>query len=202
MVAYAKQTVITPQEYLAWERKAKKKSEYHDGVIVGMAGASEEHNTLTFNIVTELGPQLKGKDCRGYAAYMRVSVPQCHKYFYPDISVVCKLPQFEDAELDTLLNPTLLIEVLSPSTEKTDSGEKFDCYRTLDSLKTYILVAQQEPRIEVYTRQEDGSWRYDTAKGMDGTLTLPAIGCTLKLADIYARVIFPLVNEEENKERD
>lgn len=182
---------ITPQEYLARERKSETKSEYHGGVIVARAGASKEHNAITFDIAVALGTQLKDGPCQGYASDLRVRVPQCDRYYYPDVIVVCGEPQFEDAELDTLLNPTLLIEVLSESTEKADREEKFDCYGTLESLTTYVLVAQDRPRVESFTRLPDGTWKLEIARGLDAVMRLGAIGCELRLAEIYARVEFP-----------
>lgn len=191
MVAVAKPRYVTPQEYLVWERKAESRSEYHDGVIVAMAGASWEHGIIIGNIQTELNIQLRETPCATITQDLRVRVPECNKYYYPDVVVVCDEPQFEDTEQDTLLNPTLIVEVLSPSTERKDRGEKFHCYQTLNSFTTYVLVAQEEPRVECFTRQSDGSWRYERAIGLDASLTLTAIGCTLRLADLYTRLTFP-----------
>lgn len=186
---------VTPHVYLEWERKADTKSEYHHGVIVAMAGSSKEHNAITFDISVSLGEQLRETRCQGFSNYMRVRVPECDKYYYPDVVVVCGEPQFEDAELDTLLNPTLLIEVLSDTTEAKDRGEKLLCYQTLKSMTTYVLVSQNSPRAETYQRQGDGSWRYEVTQGIEAVLTLDTIGCSLRLADIFARVTFP---EAEN----
>ncbi|HZO87468.1 MAG TPA: Uma2 family endonuclease [Chthonomonadaceae bacterium] len=140
---------ISPQEYLAHERKAETKSEYHGGRIVAMAGASKGHNRITVNLIRHLANQLEGTSCEPFANDLRVRVPACDKYDYPDVAVVCGEPQFEDSHLDTLLNPTLIIEVLSDTTEAADRGEKFACYRTLASLTTYVLVAQKRPSVEV-----------------------------------------------------
>ncbi len=190
MAAQRKQNYFTPQEYLQWERQAQTRSEYHDGMIVAMSGASRVHNRITFDTGRALGNQLAGSRCEPFESDMRVLVPDCNRYFYPDLVVVCGEAQFEDAELDTLLNPTLIIETLSDSTERTDRRLKLDCYRTLPTLQTYVLIAQDEPRIETFTRQTDGTWRHEAVTGLDAVLSLPAIGCTLRLADVYARVEF------------
>jgi Uma2 family endonuclease len=181
---------LTPQEYLERERKAETKSEYHGGIVVAMAGASPEHNTITSNVHGELYIQLRGKNCRPFVSDLRLSAPQCHKYFYPDVVVVCGEPRYETlAGMQSLLNPTLVIEVLSDSTEATDRGEKWMCYQTLDSLQTYILISQDRPFVEVYRRQEDG-WFYSSAQDMENIVSLEAIGCELRLADVYAAVAF------------
>ncbi len=182
---------LTPQEYLERERKAEVKSEYHSGIVVAMAGASKAHNAIVFDTALALGTQLRGGPCQGFSSDLRVRVPECNAYYYPDLVVVCGEPRFEDAELDTLLNPTLILEVLSDSTEKVDRGDKLDCYRTLESLQTYVLVAQDRPRVEAYTRQADGGWRYEAVRALDGEIPLDAIGCTLRLGEIYARGEFP-----------
>ena len=206
MVALRKPHYITPQEYLEGERWSKIKHEYHDGRIVAMAGASPEHNAIAYDLTLEIGPQLRRRDCQGFSSDLRVYVPACNKYYYPDGVVVCGEPRYQDvAGVRSLLNPTLLIEVLSESTAETDRTEKFDCYGTLDSLQTYALVAQDMPRIESYTRHEDGTWRYSVARGMDGVLALDAIGCSLRLSEVYARIAFspppPPAPEEQIEEQ-
>ncbi|HZP81485.1 MAG TPA: Uma2 family endonuclease [Chthonomonadaceae bacterium] len=200
MVAYAKreaqkQPRLTPQEYLECERKAETKSEYDNGVVVAMAGASWEHNLITGNLERRLGNQLEGKPCVVVSRDQRVRVPQCNKYYYPDVAVVCGEPLFEDAEVDTLLNPTLIVEVLSDSTEARDRGEKLECYQTLESLQTYVLVSQYKPYIEVYSRQ-GRDWLYSKAKEMTERVVLDAIGCELSLAEVYARIEFPHVQDK------
>lgn len=192
MAAHAKQPYITPQEYLERESKADAKSEYHGGVITAMAGASPEHNAICFDLVSTLGPQLRAGACQGFAADLRLRVEECNRYYYPDLAFVCGEPHYEVLiGLRSLLNPTLIIEVLSDTTERADRGEKFRCYRTLASLSSYILVSQDEPRVELFTRQEDGSWRYEEAIGLNDVLTLTSISCELPLSEVYARVSFP-----------
>ncbi|HZP85004.1 MAG TPA: Uma2 family endonuclease [Chthonomonadaceae bacterium] len=192
MVAHPKPCYVTPEEYLERERAAETKSEYYDGVIVAMAGASPEHDRIAVDILRHLGNQLERSPCEPFSSDMRVRVPTCNRYYYPDVSVACGGSQFEAlVGVRSLLNPKLIVEVLSESTEKNDRTDKYDCYRTLASLATYVLVAQDRPRIEVFTRQPDDTWRHEVAKGLEAVLALPAIGCELKLADIYARVEFP-----------
>lgn len=182
---------LTPQEYLERERYAQTKSEYHGGVLVAMAGASPEHNAIVFDIIGTLSAQLRGKPCQGFPSDLRVRVPACDRYYYPDIVVACEEPIYDVlAGTRSLLNPTLVIEVLSDSTEAADKGEKWFCYQTLDSLQTYVLVSQQRPVVEIYRRYGE-EWLYTAVVGLESVAVLESIGCTLRLADIYARVSFP-----------
>jgi len=193
MVARLKDIAVTPQEYLERERRAETKSEFYDGVIVAMSGASRQHDRIVGDIFTEINLQLRGGSrCEPFTGDMRVAVPACNRYFYPDVSVVCGAAVFEDESVDTLLNPTLIVEVLSPSTEQKDREEKFDCYKTIASLTTYLLVAQDRPLIEVHTRSAQANlWQYRRFESLGASVPLPAIGCELNLADLYARVSFP-----------
>lgn len=181
---------ITAADYLALERQAETKSEYLNGRIYAMSGASEEHNTIVFNLARRIGNQLDKKPCRGYVNDMRVKVSPTGLYTYPDVVVVCGEPRFEDQHADTLLNPTVIIEVLSDSTEGYDRGEKFAHYRALPSLSDYLLVAQDQPRIEHYQRQPDGRWLYSAADGLEAQVEIANIGCVLHLAEVYERVAF------------
>ena len=181
---------ITVTDYLALERQAETKSEYLNGQIYAMSGASEEHNTIVFNLARRIGNQLDKKPCRGYVNDMRVKVSPTGLYTYPDVVVVCGEPRFEDQHVDTLLNPTVIIEVLSDSTESYDRGEKFAHYRALPSLSDYLLVAQDQPRIEHYQRQPDGRWLYSATDGLDAQVEITPIGCVLPLAEVYERVDF------------
>ncbi|CAN5799867.1 MAG: Uma2 family endonuclease [Gemmatimonadetes bacterium] len=180
---------ISPEEYLAAEREAEYKSEYFGGEILAMTGASREHNLLVSNLVASLHPQLRGRPCELYPSDMRVKITRTGAYAYPDVVVVCGEPEFEDEHVDTLLNPTVLIEVLSPSTERHDRGRKWEHYRRLPSLTEFLLVAQDKPRIEHYLRQEGGLWLFADASGEDASLRLSSIGCTLALRDVYDRVL-------------
>ncbi len=182
---------ITAADYLALERQAETKSEYWNGGIYAMSGASRNHNRITINLGAMLHTRLRGKPCEPFVSDMRVKVDPSGLYTYPDVIVVCGEPRFEDDQLDTLLNPKVIIEVLSESTEKYDRGDKFAYYQTLDSLTDYLLVAQNQPYIEHFQRQADGSWRYSAVQGLETEIVIATIGCVLPLAEVYERVTFP-----------
>jgi Uma2 family endonuclease len=181
----------TPEEYLVLERAAEYKSEYFAGEIFAMAGTSREHSLIVVNLSRELSAQLRGRPCETYANEMRVKVETSGLYTYPDVVVICGEPHFQDDEVDTLLNPTLIIEVLSPSSEAYDRGKKFGHYRRLDSLQEYVLIAQDQPRIERYLRQQDQQWVLTETSGLTETVQLASIECRLALAEVYDRVRFP-----------
>jgi len=181
---------ITEAEYLQQERQAEVKSEYHAGRIYAMAGASTEHTTITFNVIVAIGLQLRGKSCRGLSNDMRIKAPDSRFYTYPDLSVACGELILEDEHGDTLLNPTLLVEVLSPSTERYDRGAKFAHYQRIESLKEYVLISQDRPRVEHYVKQADGSWNYTAADGLAESINLPSIECSLDLSAVYENVEF------------
>ena len=178
---------LSPEDYLALERSAEFKSEYFDGEIFAMTGASESHNLIVINTIRELSIQLKKRPCKVYANDMRVKVSPTGLFTYPDVMVVCGQAQFDDSHLDTLLNPTLIVEVLSDSTEAYDRGRKFEHYRHLDSLVEYVLIAQHRPHVESFRRQLDQQWLLTECNGLDGTLRLQSIDCDLALAEIYAK---------------
>lgn len=182
-------TYLTPEEYLAIERKAESKSEYINGEIVAMTGASRQHNLIVVNIAGELRQQLRGRPCEIYSNDMRVRIPSTRLYTYPDLVVVCGEPQFEDDYLDTLLNPTLIIEVLSESTEGYDRGKKFGFYRTIPSLAEYLLIAQDEQRVEQYAKQPDGRWLLSEYRSTDDVAELASIQCQLALTEVYDKVV-------------
>jgi Uma2 family endonuclease len=178
----------TPEEYLARERLAEYKSEYYAGDIFAMAGASRWHNLIVANVIGELRSQLKGRLCTTYPSDLRVKVSPTGLYTYPDVTVVCGEPQFEDTQQDTLLNPTLIVEVLSESTEAYDRGGKFAHYRKLASMLEYVLIAQTKPHVEHYVRQPDNRWLLAEADSMHDTIHLPSIDCHLALAEVYDKV--------------
>lgn len=187
MSAVIQQTHYTAEEYLALERSASIKSEFHDGQIFAMTGASREQNLVSGNIYRELSQQLKNRPCEAYVNDMRIKAAKARSYHYPDIAVVCSKPEFEDAHVDTLLNPTLLIEVLSASTEAYDRGGKFAHYRKIETLREYLLVMQDQPTIERYVRQGD-VWILSEAVGLEATLSLESIECQLCLREVYLKV--------------
>jgi Uma2 family endonuclease len=156
-MATASKPYYTEAEYLARERRAAYKSEYYRGEIFAMAGATREHNLVAVNVASLLREQLRTTDCETYPSDMRVRLPS-GLYTYPDVSVACGEPRFLDDEVDTLLNPIVIVEVLSESTEGYDRGEKFAHYRRLPSLREYVLVSPAEPRLEAYARNAAGEW--------------------------------------------
>ena len=189
MSSAAADTYITPEAYLASERRAKYKSEYIHGEVLAMSGASRAHNLITVDITTELNIQLRRRGCEVYSGDMRVRTSATGSYFYPDVVVVCDKPRFEDNVFDILLNPVLIVEVLSPSTEAFDRGEKFAHYQELTSLREYILVSQDRIRVEQY-RLLQTHWVAQTFDTSEDVLLFDSIECKLPLRDIYTRVPF------------
>ena len=181
---------ITPEQYLEIDRQAERKSEYYDGEMFAMAGAGLRHNEIVANIIGTLHAQLRGKPCRALPSDMRVRISSS-RYVYPDVTVVCGKPELADNRGDILLNPTVVIEVLSPSTASFDRGLKFDAYTALESLRDYVLISTETPSIEVFSRQSDGRWLLTKAVTLDASLELDSIACRRSLADIYANVDFP-----------
>lgn len=180
---------LTPEDYLREERASSVKREYIRGEVFAFAGASPAHNQIVFHLAGILHAQLRHTPCRGYASDLKVQTPGQEMFAYPDLTVVCGEPQFRDELQDVLLNPTLIIEVLSMSTEARDRGEKFLQYIQIPSLHDYLLVSQSEPRVEHYERQSDGRWLLSVLQGLDEQVHLASIGCTLRLADIYEGVL-------------
>lgn len=178
----------SPEDYLRAERLAQSKSEYHGGAIVAMSGASRFHNRIARNLTTLLGNQLRDRPCQNYASDMRVSVRGGANYFYPDIIVTCGKEEFEDDQFDTLVNPVVVIEILSPSTEPYDRGSKFLAYQTIPSLREYVLITPSPRRFEVYRRQEGGAWLYEAWAFSPPPLVLQSIGCTLAPDEVYFKV--------------
>lgn len=177
---------LSPDEYLERERAAEAKSEYIDGALRAMSGASPAHVLITANIVGMLYQQLRDRPCRVYGSDLKVRVGPARTYVYPDIVAVCDQPEFGDGG-DVLLNPALILEVLSPSTEAYDRGRKFRDYIRQASLREYVLVSQDSMTVERYSRQGD-LWVYTTVSGPDGVMELPSIGCQLALRDVYDKV--------------
>jgi Uma2 family endonuclease len=181
---------VTPEEYLALERAAERKSEYRDGEIVSMTGASRRHSLITVNVSSELHRQLEDRSCEVHVNDLRVLIAAARLYTYPDVIVVCGEPALADRYRDILTNPTVLIEVLSPSTEAYDRGTKFEHYRTLDSLREYLLVSQSRPHVDHFIRQDNGQWVLSAATDLAASIVLPSIQCQLAMARIYNKVRF------------
>jgi Uma2 family endonuclease len=180
---------LTPTEYLRFERaQTETKHEYLDGRITAMAGSSREHTLIVWNILASLHTQMRGRDCEAYGNDMRVKIPATGLYTYPDIAALCGNVMFEDDQFDTLLNPSVIVEVLSASTEAYDRGAKFAHYRSIEGLRAYVLISQDRPHIELFERHPVG-WLLTEARGQEGHIGLPALGCALELRDVYERVI-------------
>jgi Uma2 family endonuclease len=183
-----RKTLLTPEEYLAVERASEGKSEYLAGEVFAMVGASRRHNLITANIIRILGNQLLDRPCNVYPSDMRVKVNQLGKYTYPDVVVACEEEEFDDEEKDTLLNPVVIIEVLSESTEAYDRGRKFEHYQYIESLTAYMLVSQETYRVEQYVRQGGQEWKYYEYHAAEDVVKIGVIGCELILRDVYAKI--------------
>jgi len=182
---------LTPEEYLELERKADYKSEYFDGEVFAMGGASPRHVLIVTNVASELRSQLKKRPCTVYSTDLRVKAGPTGLYTYPDVAVVCGAPEFSDQHEDTLTNPALIVEVLSKSTKDYDRGEKFEHYRGIDSFKEYVLIARDKHHVEHYIRRSDNRWLLSETNRIQDTIELPSIGCHLALDEIYDKVSLP-----------
>jgi Uma2 family endonuclease len=181
---------LTPEEYLRIERAAEWKSEYIDGEMFAMAGASLQHTLIALNLGAELRAGLRNTPCTAHTNDLRVTTDPLRHYTYPDVVVICKPAQFVDGRRDTITNPTLIAEVLSGSTEKYDRGAKAERYRSLASLAEYMLVSQDRVHVELYTRRPDGAWSLREWNDPAAEIDLASVGCRLKIAEVYAKVVF------------
>ena len=180
---------LTSQEYLALERAAEYKSEFYKGEVFAFAGASLRHNLIAANFLATTHSRLRGGPCSAFSSDMRITIPQTPHYTYADVVVVCGKPELDDDFKDNLLNPIVIVEVLSPSTESFDRGKKFESYQRIASLMEYVLVSQDRPRVEQFLRQPDGRWLYSETSA-EGSIKLTSIDCELSLNDIYEKVEF------------
>lgn len=180
-------TGLSEQEYLNFERSSPEKHEYADGEIFAMSGGTYEHSSITANIIGEARSALAGRPCRVLESNMRVKVFATSRYVYPDASIFCGRPEFTDETRDTLVNPRLIVEVLSDSTEAYDRGDKFAGYRSIPSFQEYVLASQKQPRIEVFTRQPDGSWTL-RIYGPGERAAFASVECTIEVDKIYEGV--------------
>ena len=188
MSRQVKTPYVTPEEYLALERNAESKSEYLDGEISAITGASKNHNLIAGNVFSALKQHLREKPCEIYISDMRVKIPTANLYTYPDVAVVCGESQFEDDAVDTLLNPTLIVEVLSKSTAAYERTTKFGYYRTLSSVAEYLLIAQNVYHVEQDTKQTDNRWMLSDFRSLEDVLRLDSVQCSLALGEIYDKV--------------
>ena len=182
--------MLPPEEYLNREKDAEFRSEYFRGEMFAMAGASANHNLIVLNAGASLREQLKKKPCRVYPSDLRLRIETTSLYTYPDLSVVCGEPKLETNGVDVLLNPVVLVEVLSDSTEAYDRGKKFEHYRTIPSLKHYVLIAQDRHSIDCFSRKPDGSWVLTSCQALDEKVELEAIDSQLAAAEVYDKVVF------------
>lgn len=182
------QKYYSPEEYLELEREADYKSEYYRGEIFAMAGAGHNHNRIVENLTGECYIYFKGKSCRTYSSDQRIHIPANGLYTYPDLIVVCGRNEYLDDKKDTILNPTVLVEVLSESTEAYDRGEKFHFYRSIPTLKEYVLINSRSVAAEVFRKSDDGIWMLASeAYAIDKNIELASVGLTLALQDLYAQ---------------
>ena len=182
--------VFTPEEYLELERHSEIRHEFLDGTVYAMAGESLAHSVICFNLGGILHPQLRATNCRGLSPNMKVRAGEAGLYAYPDLAIFCGEAIFHDKHRDVLLNPTVIFEVLSRSTQAYDRGEKFERYKAIETLNDYALVSQDRPRLEHFSRRPDGTWSHAELEGADAALTLDSINCRVDLADIYDRIDF------------
>jgi Uma2 family endonuclease len=182
--------VFTPDEYLALERQSEIRHEFLDGTVYAMAGESPRHSAICFNLAGALHHQLRGTDCRGFSPNMKVRAGEAGLYAYPDLAIACGEAFFHDRHGDVLLNPAVIFEVLSRSTEAYDRAEKFERYKAIETLTDYVLVSQDRPLLEHHSRQPDGTWSRSELQGADASLVLRSVNCLVTLADVYDRIDF------------
>lgn len=191
--------LITVAEYIEFDERSDIKHEYLDGRMWAMAGSSSNHSQITFSISVDLGLQLRDSSCRGFSSDMRVHVPNTELYSYPDTTIVCGEPEYNEGQT-MLFNPTVIIEVLSPSTEARDRSEKWLRYQRLPSLRDYLMVAQEAPRIEHYGRRQAGTWSFLTHEGLEAAFELAGAPAMVRLADVYRNISFEPASESAPEE--
>jgi Uma2 family endonuclease len=183
-------SVFTAEQYLDLERHTEIRHEFLDGTVYAMSGASRAHSATCFNLIGITGIQIRGTNYQGFAPDMKVRAGDASLYAYPDLTVVCGEPLIHDDHGDVLLNPVLIFEVLSRSTEAYDRGEKFERYKTIETLTDYVLVSQDRPRLEHFSRRPDGIWSLTEVSGLDYSLDIASVNCRLPLAEVYDRIEF------------
>ena len=190
---------ITLAEYETRELDADTKSEYYRGEMFAMAGGSPEHSLVATNFTREAGNQLKGKPCVPYNSDLRVKVEATGLYTYPDATIVCGPPQMDTAVKGTVLNPSVIVEVLSESTESYDRGKKSSHYRRIESLRELILISPSEPLVEMFTRRDDGNWSFIEYRSITDTLVIDSVGVSIPLSEIYRNIAFPTAAPDGDK---
>lgn len=185
------ETICTLAEYLTFEEASDEKHEYLAGRIYAMAGGSPTHNQICFNLSACIGSRIQGTDCRGYSSDQKIWIEAAELSTYADITIVCGEPRFHEQHKTLLLNPRVIIEVLSPSTEGYDRGDKWAYYQQIPSLTDYLLVSQQRVQIEHFALERDGSWRYTKETDSNGEVILTSINCRIPLAQVYIGIEFP-----------
>lgn len=182
----------TLEEYFELERSTNERFEFWNGDVFSMSGGSDQHDKIEGNTFLRLSLALNERECRVFTGNMRIKVPSLPPYRYADVSALCGQPIFEKiGGVDTLVTPTLIIEVLSDSTEAYDRGDKFTHYKSITSLREYLLIAQHRPHVTQYVKQEDGSWSYREVNDLSASLQLPSVDCVLELSGVYRNVTFP-----------
>lgn len=180
-----KYNYISPDEYLFFERSSDEKHEYYDGYVKTMTGARLKHNQIAGNLFAEIGNFLKGKECQVLPSDMRVSTPNRDAYIYPDATIVCGEPELEDDQFDTLVNPTVVFEIWSPSTQKNDVGYKLLYYKNIPSLKEYVMIASAKRFAQAVRKQQDGAWRFEDITGLTAGIFIRAINFSISFDDVY-----------------
>ncbi len=187
----AAKTKLTVEEYLAFERASESKHEYYDGDVFAMTSGTPAHSLIASNFIREAGNVLKGRPCVVYTSDLRVKVNPSGLYTYPDVTIVCREQLFDDELRDTLVNPSVIVEVLSKSTASYDRGPKSKHFRKVESLQALIFIEQESPAVEVYRRQSDGNWILSDATELTDSTAIEPIGILIPLAEIYRNVSFP-----------
>jgi Uma2 family endonuclease len=185
-----KYNYLSAEEYLDMERKAVEKTELYEGLLIKMTGASIRHNEIISNLVGIINPYLRGKSCSIYANDMRVHIPESNSFLYPDLTIVCGKAELFDDYLDNVLNPSVIIEVLSPSTENYDRGNKLFVYQKIQSLKEYILIDSAKAVIQVITKEDNLLWKFETITDSSSAFSIKTISLDIKLEDVYDKVEF------------
>lgn len=184
--------IFSVENYLDFERIQTERHEFLDGGVYAMAGESPSHSSICFNLYTIVGSQLRGKRCRGFSPNMKVATNEKGLFSYPDLAIVCGEPKFHDEKSDVLTNPKVIFEVLSPSTEHYDRGEKFLRYvNGIESVTEYVLISQDKPFIEIFTKQQNGEWEKSEIEGLESVTNIGSIECRIALTELYDLIQFP-----------